>query len=199
MKNNRTKWSIEDDKILIDRYLSDHNYEKIADILERTTTAIKCRFVKIYIYPTIRNHFYNNNNKLIKNNLNRKSFNNFIERYAIFYNINLDEITKYIKYCDNNLKPYDDIELDKELKESDEESSESDEESSESDEESSESDEESSESDEESSESDEDYRESNDESSESDEESSKSNQNNIYKLKYYKYRYLYEKLKKANN
>jgi hypothetical protein len=191
MKNNRTKWSIEDDKILVDSYSSDHNYEKIADILERTTTAIKCRFVKIYIYPKIRNHFYNNN-KLIKNNLNRKSFNNFIERYAIFYNINLDEITKYIKYCDNNLKPYDDIELDKELKESDGESSESDEDTSESDEDTSESDEDTSESDEDTSESDEN-------SSESDEDTSESDQNNIYKLKYYKYRYLYEKLKKANN
>ena len=71
---HRMKWTEEEDNKLINEYLTNYNYDILAKELKRSIPAIQCRLVKKVIYPVIRVMFYNNNNKLIKNNLEKEQF-----------------------------------------------------------------------------------------------------------------------------
>ncbi len=174
-----TKWTNEDDRILLQYYTNGQSYKNISKKLKRTIEAVQARLVKKYLYPKMYEHFYDNNKKLIESNLYKNNFQTILERYAKLHEIDYKNLEKYLKFADKKLKckqepqlsdlpdlneiidsdsSYDSYEedLDNSSYDSDDEISETD---------------------------------------ESSDESDNDNGNDNYKVRYYKYRYLYEKLK----
>lgn len=188
---HRMKWTNEEDEKLIEGYLTHYNYDKLSKDLKRSIGSIQCRITKKLIYPLIKANFYDKNNILNQKKLEELYFTNILTRYSKFYQIDYDDLEKYIYYCDKNLKAktinYDENEIIYNRPNTPEPSEESETIGiSESDEES------------ESDNTETLYSDTEPTETEYDSDTELSDEDidyNIYKLKYYKYRYLYEKTK----
>ena len=93
--NQGTRWSIEDDKILLHMMSVNYHYNTgtyyykfIANILKRTEDAIKARFVKAILYP-----------KFGKNGLEDN-----IDKFCKIFHITKEEMSRYIKYASSPTK-----------------------------------------------------------------------------------------------
>jgi putative IMPACT (imprinted ancient) family translation regulator len=83
--NAGTKWTIDEDKILVQEIVDNKSYEEIALEHKRTILSIKSRVISHIIYPKYKDDIENN-----------------IEKISIEYKIDNELITKYIKKLKTN-------------------------------------------------------------------------------------------------
>ena len=89
-----TKWTTEDDRILLQYYIDGQCYKNISKKLKRTIEAVQARLVKKYLYPKMYEHFYDNNRNLIEASLYKNNFQNILERYAKLHEIDYKNLEK---------------------------------------------------------------------------------------------------------
>ena len=78
------KWTLEDDKTLVEMHLAGSDYDSIARELKRTLEEVQCRFVKTFVRPQM----YGKVSKEV------------VDRYSQLYKINADDFARFLTDTD---------------------------------------------------------------------------------------------------